>query len=217
MKMFEYLCLRFRWRTKSLPYKTSQRAFFIAGLSWTQISFVLELIWVFEVAKEARMEERTTFKAVLARKEKEIHVRLSRSNWRHCSFFGVYDGHGGRACAEHVREYAFCGLQLIFGLLVVLVWVAMLRSQRVAPGTCTWTLSTASMRRVDSIAPARSTTTSASDRPRGHDTPLFPRLVLGCINTDFCVQILIFQHFSRSIKSSSWIFRNFQKTNFWKF
>lgn len=30
---------------------------------------------------------------------------LAASNWRHCSFFGVYDGHGGRACAEHVREH----------------------------------------------------------------------------------------------------------------
>ena len=34
----------------------------------------------------------------------------------------------------------------------------------------------------------------------GHDTSLFPRLVLGCINTDFCNQILILQHFSRSTK-----------------
>ena len=30
---------------------------------------------------------------------------------------------------------------------------------------------------------------------------LFPRLVLGCINADFCNQILILQHLSRSTRS----------------
>ena len=40
-----------------------------------------------------------------------------------------------------------------------------------------------------------------------HDTSLFPRPVLGCINTDFCNQILILQHLSRSTKWASWIFK----------
>ena len=34
----------------------------------------------------------------------------------------------------------------------------------------------------------------------GHDASLFPRLVLGCINTDFGNQIVILQHFSRSTR-----------------
>lgn len=29
---------------------------------------------------------------------------LAVSNWRHCSFFGVYDGHGGRECVTFVRQ-----------------------------------------------------------------------------------------------------------------
>eukprot|EP00928_Gymnodinium_smaydae_P039846 TRINITY_DN27132_c0_g1_i1.p1 TRINITY_DN27132_c0_g1~~TRINITY_DN27132_c0_g1_i1.p1 ORF type:complete len:704 (-),score=148.67 TRINITY_DN27132_c0_g1_i1:110-2074(-) len=29
---------------------------------------------------------------------------LATSNWRHCSFFGVYDGHGGRECVSFVRQ-----------------------------------------------------------------------------------------------------------------
>mmetsp|Transcript_43988 Transcript_43988/g.99390 ORF Transcript_43988/g.99390 Transcript_43988/m.99390 type:complete len:647 (+) Transcript_43988:87-2027(+) len=29
---------------------------------------------------------------------------LATSNWRHCSFFGVYDGHGGRDCVTFVRQ-----------------------------------------------------------------------------------------------------------------
>lgn len=29
---------------------------------------------------------------------------LATSNWRHCSFFGVYDGHGGRECVTFVRQ-----------------------------------------------------------------------------------------------------------------
>ena len=39
-------------------------------------------------------------------------------------------------------------------------------------------------------------------RTRGHDTSLFPRLVLGWINADFRVQICIFSHFSRSTRNS---------------
>ena len=37
----------------------------------------------------------------------------------------------------------------------------------------------------------------------GHDTSLFSRLVLGCIETKFCDQIRIFSGFSRSTKLSS--------------
>merc|ERR1711957_702445 len=29
---------------------------------------------------------------------------LATSNWRHCSFFGIYDGHGGRECVTFVRK-----------------------------------------------------------------------------------------------------------------
>eukprot|EP00421_Protoceratium_reticulatum_P046957 CAMPEP_0168442644 /NCGR_PEP_ID=MMETSP0228-20121227/44118_1 /TAXON_ID=133427 /ORGANISM="Protoceratium reticulatum, Strain CCCM 535 (=CCMP 1889)" /LENGTH=588 /DNA_ID=CAMNT_0008457019 /DNA_START=56 /DNA_END=1819 /DNA_ORIENTATION=- len=29
---------------------------------------------------------------------------LATSNWRHCSFFGIYDGHGGRDCVQFVRQ-----------------------------------------------------------------------------------------------------------------
>ena len=36
----------------------------------------------------------------------------------------------------------------------------------------------------------------------GHDTSLFPRLVLGCITADFGNQRVIFQHFSRSTRLS---------------
>ena len=32
----------------------------------------------------------------------------------------------------------------------------------------------------------------AEKQTSGHDTALFPRLVLGCINADFCNQIFIF-------------------------
>ena len=44
----------------------------------------------------------------------------------------------------------------------------------------------------------------------GHDTSLFFRLVLGCIETKFCIQIRILQHFSKSTKFSSWIFKILQ-------
>ena len=39
-----------------------------------------------------------------------------------------------------------------------------------------------------------------------HDTTLFPRLVLGCINTDYGHQVFL-QHFSRSTKFSEFCFR----------
>ena len=39
-------------------------------------------------------------------------------------------------------------------------------------------------------------------RAHRHDTSLFPRLVLGCINADFGHQIVILQHFSRSTRFS---------------
>jgi serine/threonine protein phosphatase PrpC len=29
---------------------------------------------------------------------------LATSNWRHCSFFGIYDGHGGRDCVSFIRQ-----------------------------------------------------------------------------------------------------------------
>ena len=50
------------------------------------------------------------------------------------------------------------------------------------------------------VEPARTGRDAAVHRRRihRHDTSLFPRLVLGCINADFGLQIIIFQHFSRS-------------------
>lgn len=30
--------------------------------------------------------------------------RLEHENWPNCSFFGVYDGHGGAACADFLRD-----------------------------------------------------------------------------------------------------------------
>jgi len=50
-----------------------------------------------------------------------------------------------------------------------------------------------------------------------HDTSLFPGLVLGWIEADFCNQGLILQHFSRSTRESSsheQILQNFAK--FWQ-
>ena len=52
-------------------------------------------------------------------------------------------------------------------------------------------------------ASARSTSGSQyTDAAAGHDTSLFPRLVLGWINADFRVQTRIFQHFSRPPRKS---------------
>ena len=44
-----------------------------------------------------------------------------------------------------------------------------------------------------------------------HDTSLFSRLVLGCIETKFYNQIRILQQFSKSTKLSSLFFSNLQK------
>jgi hypothetical protein len=30
---------------------------------------------------------------------------ISETNWPKCSFFGVYDGHGGNVCADFLRDY----------------------------------------------------------------------------------------------------------------
>ena len=54
----------------------------------------------------------------------------------------------------------------------------------------------------------RNASRECSDCPHSHDTSLFPRLVLGCINTDFGnqhYQIVILQHFSKSTKYFHWI------------
>ena len=44
---------------------------------------------------------------------------------------------------------------------------------------------------------------ASSGTDHGHDTALFPRLVLGWIEADFRVQIRILQHFSKSTRKSS--------------
>lgn len=31
-------------------------------------------------------------------------LNRSKENWPKCSFFGVYDGHGGVACADFLRD-----------------------------------------------------------------------------------------------------------------
>ena len=48
----------------------------------------------------------------------------------------------------------------------------------------------------------------------GHDTSLFPRLVLGCITADFGHQIVIFQHFSRSTRFAH--FCTARNSKFWR-
>ena len=47
-----------------------------------------------------------------------------------------------------------------------------------------------------------------------HDTSPFPRLVLGCINTDLGNQIVILQHFSRSTRFAH--FCTARNSNFWR-
>ena len=50
-----------------------------------------------------------------------------------------------------------------------------------------------------------------------HDTSLSFRLVLGCIETKFCIQIRILQHFAKSTKLASWFFKIYANfTNFCK-
>ena len=72
----------------------------------------------------------------------------------------------------------------------------------------------------------RSSLIEATVRPTlfssiGYDTSLFFRLVLVCIETKFCIQIRILQHFSKSTKLSSWIFKilqilqNFKVSDSW--
>lgn len=36
---------------------------------------------------------------------KPKHKEIPDSNWPKCSFFGVYDGHGGNVCADFLRDY----------------------------------------------------------------------------------------------------------------
>ena len=31
-------------------------------------------------------------------------INLKDDNWPHCSFFGIYDGHGGSGCADFLRD-----------------------------------------------------------------------------------------------------------------
>ena len=50
-----------------------------------------------------------------------------------------------------------------------------------------------------------------SENITSHDTSLFPSFVLGCIDTDFRIQIRILQHFSKSTKLSSWFFEKVAK------
>ena len=66
------------------------------------------------------------------------------------------------------------------------------------------------LRRVDHEEPGRARAGGAVDRLRlglvslqVRGTPNFRQLVLGCIDADFCVQILIFSDFSRSTRSHS--------------
>lgn len=38
--------------------------------------------------------------------DEEIMLQdLATSSWRHCSYFGIYDGHGGRECVTFVRQH----------------------------------------------------------------------------------------------------------------
>jgi serine/threonine protein phosphatase PrpC len=32
-------------------------------------------------------------------------AKLYETQWPKCSFFGVYDGHGGNVCADFLRDY----------------------------------------------------------------------------------------------------------------
>ena len=73
------------------------------------------------------------------------------------------------------------------------------------------TMTTARSRRQARARPsaARSDGGHKQWRCVGHDTSLFSKLVLGCIETKFCNQIRILQQFSKSTKLSSWFFAKF--------
>ena len=36
--------------------------------------------------------------------EAELEGQEGVENWPDCSFFSIYDGHGGEKCAEHLRD-----------------------------------------------------------------------------------------------------------------
>ena len=38
---------------------------------------------------------------IMKPKSKQFHG----SEWPKCSFFGIYDGHGGHVCADFLRDY----------------------------------------------------------------------------------------------------------------
>jgi len=43
--------------------------------------------------------------AIILNIMKPKHKEMSDVNWPKCSFFGVYDGHGGNVCADFLRDY----------------------------------------------------------------------------------------------------------------
>lgn len=72
---------------------------------WLQPHDLFRIGWLefevlrFNAAVYSEQGVRTTME------DEEILLQdLATSNWRHCSFFGVYDGHGGRECVSFVRQ-----------------------------------------------------------------------------------------------------------------
>eukprot|EP00747_Dinoflagellata_sp_TGD_P222617 gnl/TRDRNA2_/TRDRNA2_94323_c0_seq2.p1 gnl/TRDRNA2_/TRDRNA2_94323_c0~~gnl/TRDRNA2_/TRDRNA2_94323_c0_seq2.p1 ORF type:complete len:638 (+),score=123.55 gnl/TRDRNA2_/TRDRNA2_94323_c0_seq2:57-1970(+) len=67
-----------------------------------------DLFWIglleFQVLRfNAAVYSEQGFRATM--EDEEILLQdLAMSNWRHCSFFGIYDGHGGRECVSFVRQ-----------------------------------------------------------------------------------------------------------------
>jgi len=45
-------------------------------------------------------EDRVSIILNIVRPENKKHIE----NWPDCSFFGIYDGHGGDKCAEYLRD-----------------------------------------------------------------------------------------------------------------
>jgi serine/threonine protein phosphatase PrpC len=43
--------------------------------------------------------------AIILNIMKPKHKEINESSWPKCSFFGVYDGHGGNVCADFLRDY----------------------------------------------------------------------------------------------------------------